>query len=134
MASKKIHLFRQSAVEAGNPGDYYINPSEKLMTKTSDWSAVEHEDYIETIFNMAAFKGPGELVYGKRYKNQAIGDSVNKDDNCGYILNSDFIDFNGIDGEIKDGLTKMYYPKIKLGEENKKKKKNVVGVSTSTPN
>ncbi|KAI3960267.1 hypothetical protein MKW98_016991 [Papaver atlanticum] len=67
MASRKIHLFRQSAVEAGTPGDYYINPSEKLMTKTSDGSVVEHEDYIETIFNMAAFKGPGELVCGKKY-------------------------------------------------------------------
>ncbi|KAI3847860.1 hypothetical protein MKX03_003010 [Papaver bracteatum] len=69
MASKKIHLLRQSAVEAGTPGDYYINPSEKLMTKTGDWSVVEHEDYIETIFNMAAFKGPGELVCTKIYKN-----------------------------------------------------------------
>ncbi|RZC62480.1 hypothetical protein C5167_024249 [Papaver somniferum] len=117
MASRKNHLFTLQAIscESWNPGDYYINPSEKLMTKTSDWSVVEHEDYIETIFNMAAFKA---------------GD-------CSYILNSDFIDFKGKDGEFKDGLHKMYFPKIKV-EDNKKKikvedhkkKNNVVG-STS---
>ncbi|RZC68952.1 hypothetical protein C5167_034434 [Papaver somniferum] len=129
MASRKIHLFRKSAVKAGTPGDYYINPSEKLMTKTPDWSAVEHEDYIETTFNMAAFKGPGEFVCFRKYNNQAVGDSVNKAEDCSYILNSDFIDFNGMDGEVKDGLHKMYFPKIKV-EDNKKKKENVVGSSS----
>ncbi|KAI3960266.1 hypothetical protein MKW98_016990 [Papaver atlanticum] len=68
MASKKIHLFRQSAVKAGTPGDYYMNLSERLMAKTSGWSAVEHEDYIETIFDMNAFNlKEGEIVYAKGY-------------------------------------------------------------------
>ncbi|KAI3960226.1 hypothetical protein MKW98_016950 [Papaver atlanticum] len=55
MASNKIHIFRKSAMEAGTPGKYYINPSEKLMSKASDWKVLEHEDAIEMIFNQDAF-------------------------------------------------------------------------------
>ncbi|RZC62479.1 hypothetical protein C5167_024248 [Papaver somniferum] len=129
MASRKIHLFRQSAVKAGTPKDYYMNPSERLMAKKSGWSVVEHEDYIETIFDMSAFNyKEGEIIYAKGYNCQAIGDSVNKDDDCGYIMNSDFIDLKGIDGEMKDGLTKTYFPKIKREDT---KKKNVVGSSSA---
>ncbi|KAI3876757.1 hypothetical protein MKX03_037424 [Papaver bracteatum] len=72
-------------IEDGTPGDYYINPSEKLMTKTSDWSVVEHEDYIEMIFNMSSFKGAHESVCFRKYINQATGDSIKKDDDCSYI-------------------------------------------------
>ncbi|RZC68953.1 hypothetical protein C5167_034433 [Papaver somniferum] len=78
MASKKIHLFRQSAVKAGTSGRYYINPSEKLMSRTSEWGVVEREDGIELIFNESVF---GDIpFFGKIYNNQAIGDAENKDD------------------------------------------------------
>ncbi|MCL7039192.1 hypothetical protein MKW94_015476 [Papaver nudicaule] len=119
MASKKIHLFRQSAVEAGTPGRYYLNPSEKLMSKTPDWSAVEHEDCIETRTNRAALKDIP--IAGKRYNNQVYGDSENKDDDYSYIMNTDFLYVNRIKAEMKDGVSRNFIPKIKI-EENKKKK------------
>ncbi|MCL7024724.1 hypothetical protein MKW94_022519 [Papaver nudicaule] len=125
MASK-IHLFRKSAMEAGTPGKYYINPSEKLMSKAPDWTAVEHEDYIETRTNRAAFN-KDIIVFMKRYCNQAVDDCENKDDEFSYILNMDFLNVMEMKAEMKDGITKLYYPKIK-GEENKKKRKNVAGV------
>ncbi|RZC62476.1 hypothetical protein C5167_024228 [Papaver somniferum] len=118
MATNKIHLLRQSAMEAGDPGKYYINPSEKLMSKASDWKIVEHEDSIELIFDDAAF---GDIpVFGRIYNYQAIGDSENKDDEYGYIMNTDYLHARKVDGEQKDGFTKFYIPKIKV-EENKKK-------------
>ncbi|KAI3917275.1 hypothetical protein MKX01_000052 [Papaver californicum] len=85
MASNKIHLLRQSAMEAGTPGKYYISPSEKLMSKASEWSVVEHEDYVETRFSMAFVK-----------------DCENKDDDFSYIVNTDFLNLKEINGEIKD--------------------------------
>ncbi|KAI3960268.1 hypothetical protein MKW98_016992 [Papaver atlanticum] len=131
MASKKIHLFRQSA---GNPGKYYINPSEKLMSMASEWRVVEHEDGIEMIFNRAAFKGI--VIFGTYYNNQAIGDSENMDDDYrvyGYIMNTDFLDVKKIKCEVQDVVTETYIPKIKGDEITKKKnkskkKKKVVGV------
>ncbi|KAI3960232.1 hypothetical protein MKW98_016956 [Papaver atlanticum] len=127
MASK-IHIFRKSAMEAGNPGKYYINPSEKLMNMASEWRAVEHEDGIEMIFNRAAFKDI--VIFGRYYNNQAIGDSENKDDDCSYIMNTDFLDIKKIKCEIKDFVTETYIPKIKGDEIKKKskKKKKVVEV------
>ncbi|MCL7039931.1 hypothetical protein MKW94_006994 [Papaver nudicaule] len=122
MASKKIHLFRQSAVEAGTPGRYYLNPSEKLMSKAPDWSAVEHEDCIETRTNRAAFKDIP--IAGKRYNSQAYGDSENKDDDYSYIMNTDFLDINRIKAEMKDGVSRNFIPKIKIEENNNSKKKS----------
>ncbi|RZC62484.1 hypothetical protein C5167_024231 [Papaver somniferum] len=110
MASK-IHMFRQSAMEAGNPGKYYINPSEKLMSKVSDWEVVEHEDAIEMIFYRAGFKGIP--ILGKIYYDQAIGDCENKDDECSYIMNTDYLDGKKLNGEVTDGFYKVYIPKIK---------------------
>ncbi|KAI3855489.1 hypothetical protein MKX03_004346 [Papaver bracteatum] len=122
MASK-IYIFRKSAIEAGNPGKYYINPSEKLMSMASEWKVVEHEDGIGIIFNRAAFKDI--VIYGKYYNNQAIGDSENMDDDCSYIMNTDFLDIKKIKCEIKDVVTETYIPKIKGDEiKNKKKYKN----------
>ncbi|KAI3960230.1 hypothetical protein MKW98_016954 [Papaver atlanticum] len=122
MASKKIHLFRQSAVKAGTPGRYYINPSEKLMSRTSEWGVVEREDGIELIFNESVF---GDIpFFGKIYYNQAIGDAEKKDDDYSYIMNTDFLDVKKMICEIRDGVSKFHVPKIKV-EENKKK---VVGV------
>ncbi|KAI3865168.1 hypothetical protein MKX03_016108 [Papaver bracteatum] len=122
MASKKTHLFKQSSVEAETPGDYYMNPSKKLMTRTSDWRVVEREDGIETITNRAAFKGVA--IFVRFSKNQAIGDCENKDDYLSYIVNTEFQNVKDMKGEIKDGVTRIYYPKIKV-EDNKKK--DVVG-------
>ncbi|MCL7039911.1 hypothetical protein MKW94_016737 [Papaver nudicaule] len=112
MASSKIHLFRKSAMEAGTPGRYYINPSEKLISKAPHWSAVEHEDCIEVRSNRAAFKDI--IIFVKTYNNQAIGDSDNKDDNYNFILNTDFLDVKEVKDEFKDGITKLYIPKKKL--------------------
>ncbi|RZC68950.1 hypothetical protein C5167_032027 [Papaver somniferum] len=118
MASNKIHHLRQSAMEAGDPGKYYINPSEKLMSKASGWRVVEYEDSIEVIFDDAALgKSP---VFARCYNYQAIGDSVNKDDEFGFIMNTDYLDARKLNIEMKDGFTKFYVPKIKV-EENKKK-------------
>ncbi|RZC62473.1 hypothetical protein C5167_024225 [Papaver somniferum] len=114
MASNKIHPLRQSAMEAGNPGKYYINPSEKLISKASHWKFVEHEDGIELIFNEAAFEGV--LLFGKRYNNQAIGDYENKDDECSFIMNTDYLDARKIDYELMGDISKFYIPKIKVGE------------------
>ncbi|KAI3865163.1 hypothetical protein MKX03_016103 [Papaver bracteatum] len=116
MASNKIHHLRQSAMEAGNPGKYYINPSEKLMSKASDWKVVENEDGIELILNEAAFKCV--LVFGKRYNNQAIGDSENKEDECSFIMNTDYLDARKIDYELMGDISKFYIPKIKVEENN----------------
>ncbi|KAI3865167.1 hypothetical protein MKX03_016107 [Papaver bracteatum] len=117
MASNKIHIFRKSAMEAGTPGKYYINPSPKLMSKASDWKVVEHEDAIEMIFNQDAFGN--NPIAGKFYNCQAIGDSENKDDDYSYIVNTDFLNFKEADGEFKNGIAKIYFPKIKA-EDNKK--------------
>ncbi|KAI3865162.1 hypothetical protein MKX03_016102 [Papaver bracteatum] len=110
MASK-IHIFRKSAMEAGNPGKYYINPSQKLMSKASEWRVIEHEDGIELIFNLDAFGD--STIFGKRYNYQAIGDCENKDDYYSYIVNTDFLNDKEANREIKDGFSKIYYPKIK---------------------
>ncbi|KAI3960227.1 hypothetical protein MKW98_016951 [Papaver atlanticum] len=115
MASNKIHIFRQSAMEAGTPGKYYINPSPKLMSRASEWKVVEHEDAIETIFNKGAFVPLGI----KMYKNQAYGDCENEDDDYSFIVNTDFLDVKKIDAEKKDDVTVFYFPKIKV-EDNKK--------------
>ncbi|MCL7024725.1 hypothetical protein MKW94_022520 [Papaver nudicaule] len=117
MASKKIHLFRQSAVEAGTPGRYYLNPSEKLMNKAPDWTAVEHEDRIEMRTNRAAFKDIP--IAGQVYCNQAYGDCENKDDYYSYVMNTDFLDVKGIFAETKDGVTKTYISKIRIEEDKK---------------
>ncbi|KAI3960236.1 hypothetical protein MKW98_016960 [Papaver atlanticum] len=122
MASIKIHLFRQSAVEAGTPGDYYINPSEKLMSVASEWRAVEHEDAIELIFDENA--SMGFPIFIRFSDTQAIGDSENKEDVYSYIVNTDFLDVNKMDGEFRDGVTKIYIPKIKAEGNDK----NVVEV------
>ncbi|MCL7040484.1 hypothetical protein MKW94_004062 [Papaver nudicaule] len=118
MASKKIHLFRQLAVEAGSPGDYYINPSEKLMSRTSEWSAVEHEDCIEITFNKDGFKDTN--VYLRGYINKTIFDCENKMDEFNLIVNTDLLDHKGVKMEVKDGVQKWYIPKFR-GDENKKK-------------
>ncbi|KAI3855483.1 hypothetical protein MKX03_004340 [Papaver bracteatum] len=118
MASKKIHHLRQSAVKAGTPGRYYINPSEKLMSRTSEWGVVEREDGIELIFNESVF---GDIpFFGKIYYNQSFGDSENKDVDYSYIMNTDFLDVKKMICEIRDGVSKFYVPKIKI-EVNKKK-------------
>ncbi|KAI3917277.1 hypothetical protein MKX01_000054 [Papaver californicum] len=108
MTSRKIHLFRKSAAEAGIPCNYYLNPSEKLMSRASEWSAVEHEDCVETIFNfnIPAFKDAN--VYVKRYNNQAVDGH----------LNTDFLNLKDIKAEMKNGISKTYYPKIKGEEED----------------
>ncbi|KAI3917276.1 hypothetical protein MKX01_000053 [Papaver californicum] len=120
--SSKIHIFRKSAMEAGTPGKYYINPSEKLMSLASEWKVVEHEDAIETIFNKATFEDLHLRV--KRYKNQAYGDCENMDDDYSFIVNTDYLNIKEMNGEVKGGVTVFYIPKIKV-EENKK---NVVVV------
>ncbi|KAI3855491.1 hypothetical protein MKX03_004348 [Papaver bracteatum] len=108
-------------MEAGTPGDYYINPSKKLMSKASDWKAVEHEDHVETRTNMAAFD-TNNSVFMKRYNNQAVdGHIQNEDEYFSYIVNSDFLNLKEMRGEVKDGIAICYYPKIKVVE----KKKNV---------
>ncbi|KAI3960234.1 hypothetical protein MKW98_016958 [Papaver atlanticum] len=117
MASK-IHIFRKSAMEAGNPGKYYINPSEKLMSVASKWRVIEHEDCVEVIFNRAALEDAYPIII-RRYNNQAIGDSENKDDDYSFIVNTDFLNLKEADSEMKDDVSKIYFPKIK-GEDNKK--------------
>ncbi|KAI3960265.1 hypothetical protein MKW98_016989 [Papaver atlanticum] len=126
MASK-ILIFRKSAMEAGNPGRYYINPSEKLMSMAPDWKVVEHEDAIELISNRVIFDEAvfGDIViYARFYKNQTIGDSENKDDEYGFIMNTDFLEARKLDAEIKDGFSRFYVPKIKVEENKKKNNKN----------
>ncbi|KAI3855485.1 hypothetical protein MKX03_004342 [Papaver bracteatum] len=98
-------------MEAGNPGKYFINPSEKLMDMASEWIALEHEDDIEMIFYRAYFKGIP--ILGKIYYNQASGDCENKDDECSFIMNTDYLDGKQIKGEVTDGFYKVYIPKIK---------------------
>ncbi|KAI3901793.1 hypothetical protein MKW98_013908 [Papaver atlanticum] len=108
---------------AGNPGKYYIKPSKKLMSMAPEWRVVEHEDGIETITNRAAFKGNPIFI---RFfsNNQAIGaDGEYKDDDFSYIVNTDLLNDKQLRAETEDGVTTIYYPKIK-GDDNKRK--NVV--------
>ncbi|KAI3855490.1 hypothetical protein MKX03_004347, partial [Papaver bracteatum] len=91
-------------MEAGNPGKYFINPSEKLMNMASEWISLEHEDGIEMIFYRAAFQGIP--ILGNIYYNQAIGDYENMDDECSYIMNTDYLDARKIKGEVTDGFYK----------------------------
>ncbi|KAI3865164.1 hypothetical protein MKX03_016104 [Papaver bracteatum] len=109
MASK-IHIFRQSAMEAGTPGKYYINPSPKLMSRASYWRVVEHEDGVELTFNKGAFDG---VLYVKGYYNQAVGDCENKDDDFSYIVNTDYLNHREVKAEKKDGTSVYYFPKFK---------------------
>ncbi|KAI3855482.1 hypothetical protein MKX03_004339 [Papaver bracteatum] len=117
MASNKIHHLRQSAMEYGTPGKYYINPSPKLMSNASDWKVIEHEDAIEMIFNQDAFVNIP--IAGRFYYDQATGDSENKDDYYSFFVNSDFLNFKEVTAEFKDDFLKFYLPKIKC-EDNKK--------------
>ncbi|RZC62475.1 hypothetical protein C5167_024224 [Papaver somniferum] len=110
MASNKIHIFRKSAMEPLG-SIISIRTSEKLMSKASDWKVVEHEDAIEMIFNQDVF-GDNPIA-GKFYNYQAIGDSENKDDDYSYIVNTDFLNFKEADGDFKNGISKIYFPKIK---------------------
>ncbi|KAI3960219.1 hypothetical protein MKW98_016943 [Papaver atlanticum] len=134
MASK-IRIFRQSAMEAGTPGKYHINPSPKLMSRASHWRVVEHEDGVELTFNEGAFD---DVLLFKIYYNQVVGDCENKDDDFSYIVNTDFLNHREVKAEIKDDKSTYYFPKIKCeikdavtetcvpkikGDENKNKKK-----------
>ncbi|RZC62485.1 hypothetical protein C5167_024230 [Papaver somniferum] len=110
MASK-IHIFRKSAMEAGNPGKYYINPSEKLMSVASKWRVVEHEDWVEVIFNRAALEDVYPIII-RRYNNQAIGDSGNKDDDYSFIVNTDFLNLKGERQWPKMLVLELYLPKM----------------------
>ncbi|MCL7021978.1 hypothetical protein MKW94_000581 [Papaver nudicaule] len=57
MASK-IHLFKKSAIEAGTPEKYYLNPSENLMKiAASAWRVVEHEDFLTLTIDSDGFGG-----------------------------------------------------------------------------
>ncbi|KAI3833563.1 hypothetical protein MKX03_004460 [Papaver bracteatum] len=58
-SSSKIHIFRKSAIEAGTPEKYYLNPSENLWKITSAWDVVELEDVL--VLTMDSF-GIGDLV------------------------------------------------------------------------
>ncbi|RZC78284.1 hypothetical protein C5167_002509 [Papaver somniferum] len=58
-ASPKIHLFKKSAIEAGTPELYYLNPSENLWKITSMWRVVEHEDLLFLTLDLKAI---GDLV------------------------------------------------------------------------
>ncbi|KAI3865169.1 hypothetical protein MKX03_016109 [Papaver bracteatum] len=121
MASNKIHHLIQSTMEAGDPGKYYINPSEKLMRKASGWRVLEHEDSIEVIFDDDVF---GKIPVAARcYNYQAIGDYVNKYDEFGFIMKTDYLDAKKLYIEMKEGFSKFYVPKLKV-EENKNKKNN----------
>ncbi|KAI3855508.1 hypothetical protein MKX03_004365 [Papaver bracteatum] len=134
MASK-IHIFRQSAMEVGNPGKYYINPSPKLMSRASHWTVVQHEDGVELTFNKGAFD---DVLIFKIYYNKAVGDCENKDYDFSYtikIVNTDFLNHMELKAEMKDGTTVYYFPKIKCdikdavipkikGDENNNKKNN----------
>ncbi|KAI3865166.1 hypothetical protein MKX03_016106 [Papaver bracteatum] len=126
MAYNKIHHLRQSAMEAGDPGKYYINPSEKLMSIASEWRVVEHEDSIEFIINKGA--SGGNPIAGRFYYDQAADDSENEDDYYSFFINSDFLKFKETTAEFKDDFLIFYIPKIKVEEnpetkveENKKK-------------
>ncbi|RZC78281.1 hypothetical protein C5167_002547 [Papaver somniferum] len=44
--ASKIHLFKKSAIEAGTPEKYYLNPSDNLWKVASEWNVVEHEDFL----------------------------------------------------------------------------------------
>ncbi|RZC78287.1 hypothetical protein C5167_002508 [Papaver somniferum] len=46
-SSSKIHLFKKSAIKAGTPENYYLDPSDNLMKITSVWRVFEHEDVLE---------------------------------------------------------------------------------------
>ncbi|KAI3980247.1 hypothetical protein MKX01_003259 [Papaver californicum] len=76
-------------MRGGNPGKYYINPSEKLMSMTPEWRVVEHEDGIEMITNMAFFSNNQAIQFF--LNNQAIGDCEYKDDDFSYIVNTYFL-------------------------------------------
>ncbi|RZC78292.1 hypothetical protein C5167_002498 [Papaver somniferum] len=58
-SSPKIHLYKKSAIEAGTPGDYYLDPSDNLMKIRSAWGIVEHEDYLVLSVDLFAI---GDLV------------------------------------------------------------------------
>ncbi|XP_026382715.1 uncharacterized protein LOC113277977 [Papaver somniferum] len=111
MASK-IHIFRKSAMEAGTPEKYYINPSEKLMSMVPDWRVVEHENAIELISNRVVYKGA--LIFGRIYNNQAIHDSENKYDDYSYIMNTDFLMLRNWSGRLKMALQRLTFLKSKL--------------------
>ncbi|MCL7046098.1 hypothetical protein MKW94_029569 [Papaver nudicaule] len=124
MASCRVHLFKKYAVAAGTPRDYYINPSEMLMSRASEWSAVEHEDCIELAFPK------GFSVLARGYIDTYIYDSENKMDFLDYIMNTDFLTQKGVKAEMRDGVFRTYYPKINFPkielDEVIKKKNNKV--------
>ncbi|KAI3836924.1 hypothetical protein MKW98_005257, partial [Papaver atlanticum] len=53
--ASKIHLFKKSAIEAGTPEKYYLNPSENLWKMTSAWNVVEHKDILTLNIHMTGF-------------------------------------------------------------------------------
>ncbi|RZC68948.1 hypothetical protein C5167_032028 [Papaver somniferum] len=95
MASK-IHIFRQSD---GTPEKYYINPSLKLISRTSHWRVVDYEDGVDLTFNKGALD---DVLLFKVYYNQAVGDCENKDDDFSYIVNTDYLNHREVKAEIKD--------------------------------
>ncbi|KAI3894466.1 hypothetical protein MKX03_013797 [Papaver bracteatum] len=65
-SSSKIHLYKKSAIEAGTPEDYYLDPSDNLMEIASMWSVVEHEDVLVLSINTVLI---GDLVFIKAGEN-----------------------------------------------------------------
>ncbi|RZC90786.1 hypothetical protein C5167_028617 [Papaver somniferum] len=58
-SSPKIHLFKKSAIGAGTPENYYLDPSDNLMKIRSAWSVVEHKDFFVLSVDLFAI---GDLV------------------------------------------------------------------------
>ncbi|MCL7021505.1 hypothetical protein MKW94_015052 [Papaver nudicaule] len=58
--ANKIHIFKKSAIEAGTPENYYLNPSDNLMKIASEWRVIEHEDFLTLTINHHGF---GNLIF-----------------------------------------------------------------------
>ncbi|KAI3997304.1 hypothetical protein MKX01_009148 [Papaver californicum] len=132
MASSKIHLFKKSAIEAGTPEKYYLNPSENLFKIVSEWNVVEHENLLILTIVMDGF---GDEVM-TRMDGKFINIEVTRENkekaarfdhkdgmkNFSIEMNPNFLKLGvTLDRTIKIslGIQRMFITKIKADEEKK---------------
>ncbi|MCL7040938.1 hypothetical protein MKW94_007822 [Papaver nudicaule] len=119
--ANKIHIFKKSAIEAGTPELYYLNPSENLMKMASGWSVVEHEDFLSLTIHVEAFGqcisiSPKGKFIGIQVQTENM-ENVASDKNGSFEMNPNFLNLRvmGTDPTLRlsEGTFRLFLFKLK---------------------
>ncbi|MCL7038628.1 hypothetical protein MKW94_001262 [Papaver nudicaule] len=128
MASKNHHIFKKSAIEAGTPELYYLNPSENLMKMASEWSVVDQEDRLALTVHLFGFGDDNrirvdgkfiklEVVTENKEKAARFADDKNDMKNFSFEMNTNYLDHLHVTDDrslkVSEGTIRLYLSKLK---------------------